>query len=66
VAALGAPRPRRVDGWIVIGAFGVQAVFTSWPAHLFLALASRARPPRPEVQPCCDRPDQRPFENQSL
>jgi hypothetical protein len=39
VAALGARKPHRVDGWIVVGAFGVQAVFTSWPAHLFLTLA---------------------------
>jgi hypothetical protein len=39
VAALGARRPHRVDGWVVVGAFGLQAVFTSWPAHLFLALA---------------------------
>ena len=39
VAALGARKPHRVDGWIVVGAFGVQAVFTSWAAHLFLALA---------------------------
>jgi uncharacterized membrane protein YhaH (DUF805 family) len=39
VAALGARRPHRVDRWVVVGAFGVQAVFTSWPAHLFLALA---------------------------
>jgi hypothetical protein len=28
-----------VDGWIVVGAFAVQAAFTSWPSHLFLALA---------------------------
>ena len=39
VAALGARKPHRVDGWIVVGAFAVQAVFTSWPAHLFLTLA---------------------------
>jgi cation:H+ antiporter len=39
VAALGARKPHRVDGWIVVGAFGVQAVFTSWAAHLFLTLA---------------------------
>jgi cation:H+ antiporter len=39
VAALGTRKPHRVDGWIVLGAFGGQAVFTSWPAHLFLALA---------------------------
>ena len=39
VAALGARKPHRVDGWIVVGAFAVQAAFTSWPAHLFLALA---------------------------
>jgi cation:H+ antiporter len=39
VAALGARKPHRVDGWIVVGAFALQAAFTSWPAHLFLALA---------------------------
>jgi len=39
VAALGARKPHRIDGWIVVGAFLLQAVFTSWPAHLFLALA---------------------------
>jgi cation:H+ antiporter len=39
VAALGARKPHRVDGWIVIGAFGVQAVFTGWPARLVLTLA---------------------------
>ena len=39
VAALGARNPHRVDGWIVVGAFAVQAAFTSWPAHLFLTLA---------------------------
>jgi cation:H+ antiporter len=39
VAALSTRKPHRVDGWVVVGAFGVQAVFTSWPVHLFLALA---------------------------
>ena len=39
VAALSTRKPHRVDAWIVVGAFGVQAVFTSWPIHLFLALA---------------------------
>jgi cation:H+ antiporter len=39
VAALGARKPHRADGRIVVGAFVLQAVFTSWPVHLFLALA---------------------------
>ncbi len=39
VAALSSLKPERIDGWIVAAAFGLQALFPSWPVRLFLALA---------------------------
>src|ERR1700704_3797863 len=39
VVALAALKPEPDDGWIMTAAFGLQSLFTSWPARLFVALA---------------------------
>jgi hypothetical protein len=39
VVALAALKPEPVDGWIMTAAFGLQSLFTSWLARLFVALA---------------------------
>jgi cation:H+ antiporter len=39
VGALASLKPEPVDGWIITAAFGLQSVFTSWQARLFVALA---------------------------
>jgi cation:H+ antiporter len=39
VVALSPRKPHRIDGWIVTGAFGLQALFPGRPTHVFLALA---------------------------
>jgi cation:H+ antiporter len=39
VAALASLKPKPVDGWIMTAAFGLQPIFTSWLARLFVALA---------------------------
>jgi hypothetical protein len=39
VAALAALKPEPVDGWIMTAAFGLQSLFTSRPARLFVAPA---------------------------
>ena len=39
VAALASLKPKPVDGWIMTAAFGLQELFTSLQARLFVALA---------------------------
>jgi len=39
VATMASLKPERVDGGIVAAAFGIQAVFPSWPVRLFVAWA---------------------------